>query len=246
MSSDTLLEVTNLTSGYDGVPAIRNVSLDVGPGEIVAVLGANGAGKTTTLCTIAGLLTPFSGDVRLGDQDALKMSVRQRAAAGLGFVPDDRGLFADLTVAENLRVARGTRPVAELFGWFPALASLMQRKAGLLSGGEQQMLAMARAIARRPALLLIDEMSLGLAPIIVSELLKLLAELAVSEGTAVLLVEQHVDLALEHAHRAYLLSHGELIAEGKADELLRNRALLESGYLADASIGDAQLTSREE
>jgi branched-chain amino acid transport system ATP-binding protein len=242
MSRDTVLEVANLTSGYSGVPAIRGVSLTVGPSEIVAVLGANGAGKTTSLCTIAGLITPFSGDIRLGGQNALTMSVRQRVSAGLCFVPDNRGLFADLTVAENLRVSRGTRPAAELLAWFPVLSSLMHRKAGLLSGGEQQMLAMARALAQRPKLLLIDEMSLGLAPIIVNELLQLLADLAAREGIAILLVEQHVDLALAHADRAYVLSHGELIAEGKAEELRHNRALLESSYLGDASIAGAHLS----
>lgn len=234
--SDLALEVENLTSGYVGVPAVRDVSLHVRTGEVVAVLGANGAGKTTSMCTIAGLLAPFSGTVRLAGADATEMSVRDRSKAGLGFVPDDRGLFSDLTVGENLRVAQGTRPYAELFEWFPALEPLMGRKAGLLSGGEQQMLAMARAVSRRPSLLLIDEMSLGLAPIIVGNLLGLLQRIAVEEGTAVLLVEQHVDLALEHADRAYVLSHGELIAEGDAQELTKNRALLESSYLGDAKL----------
>jgi len=234
--TSTVLEVEDLTSGYVGVPAVRDVSLHVRSGEIVAVLGANGAGKTTTLCTIAGLLAPFSGTVRLAGTDASGTSVRDRSRAGMGFVPDDRGLFSDLTVAENLRVAQGSRPLAELFEWFPALQPLMTRKAGLLSGGEQQMLAMARAVSRRPSLLLIDEMSLGLAPIIVGNLLGLLQRIASEEGTAVLLVEQHVDLALEHATRAYVLSHGEMIAEGDAQELTKDRALLESSYLGDAKL----------
>lgn len=238
--TDIILEVEDLTSGYVGVPVVRDVSLHVSSGEVVAVLGANGAGKTTTLCTIAGLLTPFSGTVRLAGVDARRMSVRDRSKAGLGFVPDDRGLFSDLTVAENLRVAQGSRSFAELFEWFPALEPLMARKAGLLSGGEQQMLAIARAVSRRPSLLLIDEMSLGLAPIIVGDLLRLLQTIASEDGTAVLLVEQHVDLALEYANRAYVLSHGELIAEGDAQELTKDRALLESSYL-----GDAKLSQRD-
>ena len=141
-----------------------------------------------------------------------------------------------LRSAENLRVARGSRPLDEILEWFAALRPLLRRTAGLLSGGEQQMLAIARALVRRPRILLVDEMSLGLAPIIVEQLLDLIARLATTENLAVLLVEQHVDLALAHADRVYVLSHGGVVAEGDAGELSQNRALLESSYLGDSAL----------
>jgi branched-chain amino acid transport system ATP-binding protein len=233
--SESLLSVTGLTAGYGRLPVLRDVSLTVDCGEVVALVGANGAGKTTTLCAITGILRPQAGTVMLRGRAMKNLRPHQLTSVGAAYVPDDRCLFFDLTVAENLRVARGSRPLDELLAWFPALPPLLGRKAGLLSGGEQQMLALARALAHRPELLMIDEMSAGLAPIIVEKHLGLLRRLADEEHVAVLLVDQHVDLALTCADRGYVLRHGALVAEGAAAELAADRHLLESSYLGDVA-----------
>jgi branched-chain amino acid transport system ATP-binding protein len=167
------------------------------------------------------------------DQQLRNCKIHQLRWSGVAYIPDDRSLFGDLTVSENLRMARGTRPVAELYEWFPALEGLLTRKASLLSGGEQQMLTLARALVCRPQLLLIDEMSAGLAPIIADTLMALLRQLADEEGIGVLLVEQHVDLALNTADRGVVLHHGVIAAQGDAATLLNNRQLLEESYLGE-------------
>ena len=231
MNSDTVLDVSGLTAGYGELPVVRNISLTVGSGEVVAIVGANGAGKTTTLCAIAGVIRPHAGSIRINENKIERQRLHRLKSLGVAYVPDDRCLFADLTVAENLRLARGTRSFDELFAWLPALRPLEHRKAGLLSGGEQQMLALARALATKPTLLLIDEMSAGLAPILVQHLLEVLRRLADEDGVAVLLVEQHVDLALGCADRGYVLRHGEMVMEGDASTLVRDRHLLEASYL---------------
>jgi branched-chain amino acid transport system ATP-binding protein len=234
--SDPILDVSGLTAGYGDLPVVRDVSLTVARGEIVALVGANGAGKTTTLSAITGVLKPQSGTVVVTGNTLKNHQLHRLKALGAAYLPDDRCLFADLTTAENLRMARGTRPIDELLEWLPALRPLMKRKAGLLSGGEQQMLALARALASRPSILLVDEMSAGLAPIIVQQLLTLLRRLADEEQLAVLLVEQHVELALACADRGYVLRHGELVSNGSTDDLAADRRNLEASYLGEAEL----------
>jgi branched-chain amino acid transport system ATP-binding protein len=229
------LAVDGLTAGYDGAPVLRDLTLSVSPGEVVALMGANGAGKTTTLRAISGLVKPVAGTIALEGRDLAGMTPTARVRAGIVHVPQDRGIFYGLTVDEHFRLdGQGDRDRAEAaFAHFPALRDLRLRRAGLLSGGEQQMLAIARALTRRPKLLLLDELSLGLAPIIVERLLPVVRAAADNEHTAVLLVEQHVHLALEIADRGYVLSHGELVAHDCAERLRSDSSLLAASYLGD-------------
>jgi branched-chain amino acid transport system ATP-binding protein len=228
------LECRGLTSGYAGVPVVRGLDLRVEAGEVVALLGPNGAGKTTTVLTLSGVLKPIAGEVGVLGEPVPAGRPHRVARRGLAHVPDDRSLFFGLTSRENLRL--GTRPgggdpVETLLEYFPALESRLDTRAGLLSGGEQQMLAIGRALASRPRALMIDEMSLGLAPVIVQRLLPVVRRVADDLGTAVLIVEQHVDLALTVADRAYVLNHGEVIASGAATDLAGDRELLRTSYL---------------
>jgi ABC-type branched-subunit amino acid transport system ATPase component len=230
-----VLTLERLTAGYDGAPVIRELELEVAAGEVVALLGANGAGKTTTLRAVSGLLRPLAGRVLFDGEDAAGMSPERRARRGIAHVPEGRGLFFGLTVAEHFRLGhRGERlDSARAFEYFPALEPLQERPVGLLSGGEQQMLAVARALARRPRLLLLDELSLGLAPVVVERLLPVVRRYAAESDCAVLLVEQHVELALEIADRGYVLSHGEVVLHRPAAALRADERLLVASYLGE-------------
>jgi branched-chain amino acid transport system ATP-binding protein len=230
-----LLEVRGLEAGYLGIPAVRDLDLQVHGGEVVAVLGPNGAGKTTTLSTIAGLLKPISGSVRFEGGEIAGQPAHKLARSGLSLVPEDRALFFDLTVRENLKLAARGDSLSEeqVLELLPELRKCLGRLAGVLSGGEQQMLSLGRALMTKPRLLLVDEMSLGLAPVIVERLLPVLRRIAQDSGAGVVFVEQHVPLALELADRAYVMANGRIVLDGEAAELQKDRELLEASYLGE-------------
>jgi branched-chain amino acid transport system ATP-binding protein len=238
-----LLEARGLAAGYNGVPVVRDVDLRVDPGEVVALLGPNGVGKTTTLLTLSGELPRIAGEVTWQGLDT-KAPLYKRARQGLGLITEDRSVFMGLSAADNIHLGRV--PQARALAVFPELGALLRRRAGLLSGGEQQMLAIARALARDPKLLLIDELSLGLAPLIVARLLRTLRHSASDRGLGVLLVEQHVPRALSIADRVYVMQRGKIAFEGTAKEVTRDLGHLHDIYLGRRSTAQDSIDQNTE
>jgi len=228
-----VLETRGLTAGYGSVTVVRDVNIKLDAGKVLAVLGPNGAGKTTLLSTMAGLLPRISGEVLVGGSPLANARPGAANRAGLVLVADDRALFTRLTIKENLEVAHrsGGLGVDDAMDMFPALKKRLKVAAGAVSGGEQQMLAVARALVQKPKVLLIDEMSMGLAPVIVEELLPVVRRIADETGAVVVLVEQHVHLALEVADAALVVVHGDVRLATSAKELATHPELLEAAYL---------------
>lgn len=233
-----MLEVKNLNVFYGNIHAVKDISLHVEQGEIVSLIGANGAGKTTTLQTISGLLRPKSGQVLFEDKDITKLAAHNILKAGIAQVPEGRRIFAHLTVKENLQM--GSFAIKDspeklkaerkaVYDRFPRLRERKTQLAGTLSGGEQQMLAIGRALMSRPKIMLLDEPSMGLSPILVKEIFSIIKDLNQS-GVTVLLVEQNARMALSISHRAYVLETGKIAAEGKAEDLMNNE-VIKKAYL---------------
>jgi branched-chain amino acid transport system ATP-binding protein len=227
-----LLSVSQLSVAYGGIQAVRGISLDVAPGEMVCLIGANGAGKTTTLKALSGLIAPQSGSVQLDGQPLAGLPAHAIARRGMTLVPEGRGVFPRMTVAENLLMGAYTRndrsaiasDLDRVYGLLPRLTERRAQMAGLLSGGEQQMLALGRAMLARPRLLLLDEPSMGLAPLMVQAVFDIIRQIAAS-GVAVLLIEQNAHLALKTCARGYVLETGSITLSGAASELAANPAV---------------------
>jgi len=232
-TSTPVFRTRGLVCGHGNVPVVRSLDLDVAQGSVLAVLGPNGAGKSTMMMTLAGLLPRLGGEVSVDGTPLPSARPATVNRSGLVLVSDDRALFTTLTVKENLVIARrrGGPTVDDALDLFPALRKRLSVNAGALSGGEQQMLAVARGLVQKPRILLIDEMSMGLAPVIIEELLPIVRRIADQTGAVVLLVEQHVQLALEVADRAIVLVHGDVTLSGSAAELASHPEMLENAYL---------------
>jgi branched-chain amino acid transport system ATP-binding protein len=229
MSGDTLIECRGLSVGYGPLAVVHDLDLHVDAGEVVALIGRNGAGKTSTLLALAGELKPLSGEVLwMGEPTTAPMHARCRA--GLGYLTEERSVIMNLSAADNLRLA-DVKP-EQATALFPALGPVLKRTAGLLSGGEQQMLALARALCREPKVLLADELSLGLAPLVVTRLLATLREAAHERGVGILLVEQHVRQALSIADRVYVMDRGTITLSGPVEEIRGRLDEIEEAYLS--------------
>jgi branched-chain amino acid transport system ATP-binding protein len=234
--STPVLELTNVNTYYGKIHALKGVSLTVERGEIVTLIGSNGAGKTTTLRTISGLLRPKQGDIKLNGVSTVSISPHKIVEMGVGHVPEGRGIFPALTVFENLEMgafllrnpAEFDRRISLVFSIFPRLQERMNQRGGTLSGGEQQMLAIGRALMQQPDILLLDEPSMGLAPLLVEEIFNIIRKLNSEEGTTILLVEQNAQAALQVANRAYVLETGRITMSGSADEMLHNPKVIEA------------------
>jgi branched-chain amino acid transport system ATP-binding protein len=230
-----LLEVKNLNVYYGAIHALQGIAFNVDEGEIVTLIGANGAGKSTTLKTISGLLQPRSGAIRFDGQDMISLAAEEIVTRGVVHVPEGRKIFAPLTVLENLQMGAYTRKdkaeieqsMQRVFTSFPRLRERLSQLGGTLSGGEQQMLAVARGLMARPRLLLLDEPSMGLAPILVEEIFEIIREIN-RQGTTILLVEQNANMALQVANRGYVLETGRIALEGGARDLLHNPQVIQA------------------
>ena len=235
----SLLAVQNLSVNYDSIRAVKNISFEVEQGETVCLIGANGAGKTTTLKTLTGLLQPASGDIVFAGQRLNGMPAYQIAALNLALVPEGRGIFTRMTVLENLLMgaynrhdqAKIQQEIDEIYTLLPRLGERRQQTAGLLSGGEQQMLALARAMLSKPTLFTLDEPSMGLAPIMVQTIYSIIQTIA-KQGITILLVEQNVRLALSISQRGYVMEHGEITLHGPA-AMLANDPAVQAAYLGE-------------
>jgi len=229
---NVLLKVSQLSVAYGGIQAVRDLSLEVAPGEMVCLIGANGAGKTTTLKAISGLIAPQAGSVHFDGQSLARQPAHQVARRGLTLVPEGRGVFPRMSVAENLMMgaysrndrAAIARDLDQVYALLPRLTERRAQLAGLLSGGEQQMLALGRAMMARPRLLLLDEPSMGLAPLMVQAVFDIIRRIAAG-GVAVLLIEQNAHLALKTCVRGYVMENGAITLSGQADELAANPAV---------------------
>ena len=238
-----LLEIRGLHAAYGSVRVLDGIDMDLAEGRVTALLGANGAGKTTTLRAICRHLVDTRGEVRLAGERIDRHSTERIARQGVGHVPDGRGTFAQLSAEDNLRLGAQARPtraaradvggdMKRMFGYFPRLRERRTQQAGTLSGGEQQMLAIARALMGRPRLLLLDEPSFGLAPLVVRDIFGILRRINAEQGTTILLVEQNARLALELAHSAYLLETGRIVLHGPSEAMRRNDAVRQA-YLGE-------------
>ncbi len=228
---NTILKVEDINVYYGAIHAIKGVSFEVNQGEVVTLIGANGAGKSTVLKTVAGLLTSHTGSIEFMGQRLNGIPAHKIVPKGLALVPEGRQIFLQMTVEENLQMGAFTRPasefdasIADVYERFPRLKERRRQVAGTLSGGEQQMLAMGRALMSKPTLLMLDEPSMGLAPILVDQIFDIIQELN-RHGTTILLVEQNAQMALSVAHRGYVLETGKIVATGTGAELLENEAV---------------------
>lgn len=238
-----LLNIENINVYHDNLHALRDVSMSVGAGEIVSLVGANGAGKTTALKAISGVLAPRSGKIEFNGRDIVGLPQHRIARMGISHVPEGRGIFANMTVGENLHMGAYTRrpgretveSLERVYSLFPRLAQRSRQQAGTLSGGEQQMLALGRALAAGPALMLLDEPSMGLSPLLVREIFEMIGEVNRS-GAAILLVEQNACMAMSVAHRAYVLEAGRIVLHGNPADL-QNDPRVQAAYLGDLPEG---------
>ncbi len=234
-----MLKLHDVRAGYGRIEILKGISLEISAGEIIALLGPNGAGKTTTLKTICGLLQPTGGNIIFNDREISKLTADAIVGLGVSMVPEGRRIFPNLSVMENIKIGAFSRwketsfksELENVLSMFPALKNRLKESGGALSGGEQQMLAIARALMSRPKLLLLDEPSMGLAPILVDSVFQYIEQLN-AKGTTVLLVEQNVSLALKYVDRGYVLETGKIVASGTAEQLLQDKKLV-IAYLGD-------------
>jgi branched-chain amino acid transport system ATP-binding protein len=240
--AENMLELDHLEVAYGGIRAVRSISLHVGKGELVSLIGANGAGKSTTLRAICGLVPTIGGDIRYDGRSITGAPSFTLVRQGLVMVPEGRGIFGQLTIEENLEMGGYSRrdlnavrqDTEQVFALFPRLAERRKQSAGTLSGGEQQMLAIGRAMISRPRLLLLDEPSMGLAPLMVEKIFEVVRTIA-AEGVTILLIEQNAKLALQTSHRGYVMESGEIILEGLSAQLLDNPKV-RAAYLGEEEV----------